>query len=360
MKKKVLIVTFKPEKNYGGIMQAYALQHTLNHLGAEATTTGLLTRKLKLRFGLSKIKQAIVARKLPPRNYAQKTKQFVADHIQLIDIFSFFSKNKSLDEYDLFVVGSDQVWRGLYSDIPMHFFSFLQGDHKKRISYAASFGKDDIKDEYTAEDIASASELIKKFSGVSVREDSGVDICKRYFDYQQAQHHIDPTLILTPEDYSELINQDTEPSDYDGKVLSYVLDYSQESLAIINKVADELGLEPCHFMGYGESAKRPLKSVYQWLKAFRDSSFVVTDSFHGTAFSIIFNKPFVAIGNKSRGLGRFKSILNMFNLSNRMVFSADELSNELLHENIEWSKINDKIEAERAKSLAFLKRSLED
>jgi len=98
--------------------------------------------------------------------------------------------------------------------------------------------------------------------------------------------------------------------------------------------------------------------VCQWLKSFIDAEYVVTDSFHGCVFSIIFNKPFIAIGNKDRGMARFNSLLKMFNLEDRLISSADELADKLLLSKINWASINYKIIKERKKSNDFLQKNL--
>ena len=98
-------------------------------------------------------------------------------------------------------------------------------------------------------------------------------------------------------------------------------------------------------------------SVSKWLAGFRDASFVVTDSFHGTVFSIIFNKPFISIANKKRGVSRFTSLLKIFGLENRLISSREEISDHLL-DGIDFDRINDIKEEWQKKSLGFLKDNL--
>jgi exopolysaccharide biosynthesis predicted pyruvyltransferase EpsI len=98
--------------------------------------------------------------------------------------------------------------------------------------------------------------------------------------------------------------------------------------------------------------------VEGWIKGFYDAEFVVTDSFHGVIFSIIFNKPFIAIGNEERGISRFTSILKQFDLEHRLIIGYDQLNNDLILENIDFDVINSKLKDLKAKSLLFLKKNL--
>jgi exopolysaccharide biosynthesis predicted pyruvyltransferase EpsI len=91
-----------------------------------------------------------------------------------------------------------------------------------------------------------------------------------------------------------------------------------------------------------------------WLRGFMDAEFVVTDSFHGTVFSILFNKPFIAIGNQDRGLARFSSLLKLFNLENRLIQTSTDIDDKLLHEKINWEKVNAILREKKEQSLRFL------
>jgi len=93
--------------------------------------------------------------------------------------------------------------------------------------------------------------------------------------------------------------------------------------------------------------------VEEWIRGFIDAEFVVTDSFHGTVFSILFNKPFVSIGNKGRGLSRFTSLLKMFKLENRLIFNSEYCNLDNLN-SIDWERTNSILRDKREKSLRFL------
>lgn len=105
-----------------------------------------------------------------------------------------------------------------------------------------------------------------------------------------------------------------------------------------------------------EKARFP--SVESWLQSFRDAKFIVTDSFHGTVLSILFNKPFIAVGNSARGMARFESLLSQFGLTDRLVESPEEVSPKLVHSQIDWKAVNDKREALASAGRQFLKTQL--
>ena len=105
-----------------------------------------------------------------------------------------------------------------------------------------------------------------------------------------------------------------------------------------------------------EKYKLPL--VEQWLCSFRDANFIITDSFHGCVFSIIYNKPFIAIGNKSRGLSRFTSLLKLFGLEGRLVDCLSEVNEDVVNMNIDWRKVNAILKDEQRRSRKFLKENL--
>ena len=146
--------------------------------------------------------------------------------------------------------------------------------------------------------------------------------------------------------------------------MCYVLDKTPEKSAIINSVKEKLNLRTLEVMQEEpltletkDISKCIYPSVSKWLSGFRDASFVVTDSFHGTVFSIIFNKPFICIGNQMRGLTRFTSLLKIFGLENRLIFSQKDFSEKLL-ENIDYEKVNSIKQQWQSKSIEFLKENL--
>lgn len=267
---------------------------------------------------------------------------------------------------DAIVVGSDQVWRPYYSPCqPNYFLDFLSADSKvKRISYAASFGGDNW--DWSPELTAQCAALLQKFDAVSVREQSGIRLCKEHFDVDAVQV-LDPTMLLEADDYRQLSALSSQLSaNKRGTLFNYVLDRSEEKQNIIRTIAEKTGktsfcsmpeLDDSIYNLYGDIDKSVYPPVESWLSAFDEAEMVVTDSFHGTVFSIIFNKPFWVVGNEGRGMARFETLLSMYGLQDRMI-SAKTLNTIDLNAPIDWNIVNEKRAELQKSSLSFLNNAL--
>lgn len=295
---------------------------------------------------------------------SQNTRKFVENYINPISntIYSTKELKTFSNSYDFgaFVVGSDQVWRPCYSPcLTNYFFDFLPKEAKcKRIAYAASFGVDTW--EFSKKQTRKSKELIKKFDFISVREDSAVDLCKRYLGVDNVEHVLDPTLLLKKEDYIDLVLQENEPVS-GGNLFYYLLDKNEQKMSAVKKMAQFLNLNPFTVMPIDNSSRniedRVYPSVTKWLRGFMDAKFVVTDSFHGVVFSILFNIPFVVISNETRGSARFLSVLKMFSLENRLINNPDDL-NEISLSPINWDFVNNIHAQLKEKSYNLLKSNL--
>lgn len=373
---RVCILTLPLYTNYGGLLQAYALQTVLNRLGHEVWVENRKNNKVNLWIFikrllislLSRISSHFIKTYYPNQRQqdiiGQYTDQFIHKYINVtIPIYSI-NKEKLLQyKFDAYIVGSDQVWRPKYSrGIANYFLDFTDGENVKKIAYAASFGTD--RWEFTPKMTKRCAKLLKKFDAVSVREDSGVILCERFMGVE-AIHLLDPTLLLNQKDYIDLVLQDNAP-EFRDKLFTYILDESEEKRKIVNFVSEKLKLTPFSVMPkkifdrvgtkYLEQCIFP--PVTSWLRAFMDAEYIVTDSFHGTVFSIIFNKPFIVIANQGRGLGRFTSLLKMFNLEKRLIYSIEDLSDDLLLQSIDYHQINEIRYSKCEDSIKFLRDNL--
>lgn len=378
-KMKVLILTQPLGSNYGGIIQAYALQSKLTELGLEVDTNIDFKKRFIIKRILGNLKRFVLRIVLKVRYplvfsddmkniYTKNTVRFIKENIKTVNIFNGKNKpdNEIVKNYDAFVVGSDQVWRKSFSDIGMHLLDFTNKLNVLRVSYAASFGLDDLF-EYSTKLVKKSAKLARRFDAISVREDSGVDICKKYWGVT-ARQLIDPTLLLNKSDYIELIEHDADNTILsNGKLFAYILDKSNDKKNILTNVSSKLGLKIFEILPDKPTSKKDfyentenymLPPVTQWLRGFFDANFVVTDSFHGCAFSIIFNKPFIAIGNSARGLTRFVSLLKKFNLDNRLILSTADLSDDLIFSEIDWNMVNGIIKKEQKQSFGFIQGNL--
>lgn len=374
MKKKIGILTQPLHDNYGGLLQAFALSKTLVDLGFDPwiinRRTGHANPVLRK---ISRLKNNLIGQKYilskAERNYISKYNlEFIEKYIPNLTGPIYDDKQLSKlrkSDFSGFIVGSDQCWRPKYSPkISNYFLDFIYDiENVKKIAYAASFGTD--KWEFSQNDTEKCKELIKKFDAVSVREDSGVNLCDKFFE-AQAIHVLDPTMLLDQSTYAEMA-QKSELTGIAGDLMIYILDKNSVKNEIVNYVEKRLTLKQFEILPKNKILNiRPdnLKdyqypSPLDWLKGFFNSKFVITDSFHGTVFSIIFNKPFISIGNEKRGLARFNSVLSLFNLNNRLINKLDfEKMDRILSEQIDWNSVNSSIQLEKSKSLKFLIENL--
>ena len=372
--KQVLILSQHLHNNYGGLLQAFALQKIVKELGFEVVTNAKLLKPIRqitikkiynfcIRKAKGVAKVILGYNRMTQQKYkfiSQNTQKFIDRFIHTENIETI--TEEQISRFDIFIVGSDQVFRKQYSPVTAYFLEALKDRKDKiKLAYAASFGTDDLS-EWSQEEIEICKTLAPKFKAISVREDSGVEIFKKYFD-TNTELVLDPTLLLDKEDYLKTIDEE-DKAEKSNVLMCYVLDKTPEKTRIINQVKNNTGLELLEIMPeevFNKNTKDITKCIYpsvsKWLSGFRDASFVITDSFHGTVFSIIFNKPFICIANKERGLSRFTSLLKIFGLENRLFFSTEDFSDSLL-EDIDYKEVNKIKQKRQEKSVAFLKENL--
>lgn len=375
---RIGILTLPLHTNYGGILQAYALQTVLERMGHQVVVFDTPNKDFlppfwKIPLSLTKRTIWKVFGRIDRifiEHYHNKTRPVIAKNIQpFIDkyihrkVIRKFTNLQS-EDYDAIIVGSDQVWRVVYfpgmwlgQQIENAYLAFAQNWNVKRIAYAASFGTDNW--EYDEKQTEKCGKFLHKFDAVSSREMNGVNLCKIKFNVD-AQHVLDPTMLLNMDDYKVLFQKANTPKS-EGTLLNYVLDETDEINSLINNVAVEKNLVPFAVNNpfeYNELTPLPQRiktSVETWLRGFYDAEFVITDSFHACVFSIIFKKQFVVIGNKERGMSRFESLLKMFDLEDRLIDSEFNLSNL---QRIDYYTVYKKYDVLREKSMFFLLNSL--
>ena len=368
---KIAILTLPLHTNYGGILQAYALQTVLERMGHEVTH---LQPKVEYPRLHNPVAMPLVWCKRLYRKYFQgdsalsvfnhpyksvrkNTDRFISNNLNCRFLAPEEWNEGLAKEYDAFVVGSDQVWRPIYTpDVTRFFTAFLGHSDFCRIAYAASFGVD--VNEFSKEQIACGREYLKLFSAISVREESGIRLCKELFDVQACQV-LDPTMLLSREDYQRFAS--TAPQS-PGNLMVYVLDRTDEKDAFITEFAETRGLVPFYAnskaeipwdvdIPIGERKQPPLEN---WLKGFADAEFVLTDSFHACVFSILFHKPFGVFVNLERGLSRIESLLQPLGLMDRCMIDAPVD----LDKPIDWKFIDNVLMQKTESSLEFLKHAL--
>lgn len=368
---KVAVLTYNFNNNYGGMLQAYAMLTILKNLNHQPELLLVPTINLSKKSGAKRLLKKYIFCYIPTifpndrilEKISKNTNYFIEKYItpKTTPIYkkNHFS-NITKNNYDAYLVGSDQVWRAkVYRYIDYAFFGFVKSDAPIFLSYAASFGVETW--EYTREQTEKYSKQIQRFSGVAVREESGVALCKKYFN-KEAIHVLDPTMLLNVHDYIELANTENEPN-HNGELLTYILDINADKQNIIDMVTKELDFKSFRV---NLKAKTEITSiedmtyptVTSWLRGFENAKYVITDSFHGCVFAILFNKPFIVYGNKERGMARFDSLLKMFQLEERLILNKNDLTIEKIKEKIDWENVNYKLEEYRTISKKYLHKAL--
>ena len=390
MTRKIALLTLPLHFNYGGILQCYALQTVLERMGCEVTVLNRQPKK-PMSLVLLFLFRCVSMFKCMFRRYLLGEKEwrvqkpwdsyympcrakamlggnprflqaFVREHIhQTKPLYSSQELGQAAEEgqFDSFVVGSDQVWREEYApEITDYFLGFLpDSDRRPKVAYAASFGLERVG--ISDEKLERCRQLAQRFTAVFVREQSAVRLAKDVLAVD-ARWVLDPTLLLTAEDYQ--FAGRSKGKNWAG-VATYILDGNEAKSQVVSDVSKtfSLSVKAINFSMLSEDIQSDdMLPVEEWLRAFAQADFVVTDSFHGCVFSIIHRKPFIAIANGERGIDRFTSLLGYFGLQDRLVFSMEDYRQKrsALLAPIDFAPVAEKLAQAQETSLAFLKEAL--
>lgn len=368
---RIGVITDRLRINYGGILQAYALQRVLHDMGHEAHYIDWRPYKFQLHSFktyfmrlLWKIKllgrQNVAVLYDPEFIYNQafrRINRFAEANIRIYPIRSFAQLRET--DFDAYIVGSDQIWRPTYVPIGADaYLHFARHWSVRRIAYAASFGVDHLG-EYSPEQLAQCATLAQQFHAISVREDSGVALCRTHFGVE-ATHVLDPTMLVDPRHYLSHIRRCRKHYPK-NMCLSYVLDATPAKAQVLESILAHSHYESVKWEDIYGFKSNP--TVEEWLKGFHEAQFIFTDSFHGCVFAILFGKPFIAFGNAGRGTTRFTSLLRQFGLEEFLIRSADEFSPDLVHRAIARfsdDAIQERLNELRKSSYEFLEKALQD
>lgn len=360
--KKIGILTLPIKNNYGGIIQLVALYHFLESKGHSPVWIDKNHWYKPVKGSIIKLLENNPLHKLyDPKDFAKvnalhkQIRPFLEKYLpnRTLPIDNLSQLKQATEDFDAFVVGSDQVWRLEYvkDNYPTYFLDFVpQG--KTKIAYAASLGKDYW--EGGEESVALVSKLLKDFDLVTVREDKGVSVCKETFGFPDAHHVLDPTFLPEVSFYKKLI--DSIGFDKEIGLFNYVLDPSPNSSKLVEKISKQKHFKINKiYLNDNRSSKTTTTLIENWLAHFYHADFVVTDSFHGMVFSIIFNKSFLVFGNKERGLTRFTSLLKHLDLENRLIdVDSNTDIDIILNKPIDYTSVNEKLNTWRVLSTDLL------
>lgn len=336
--------------NYGSMMTYYSLV------------------KLLQSYGLSTIMVDRPGFKPDNPLFSTHARKFAKSHFEAIsEVYSFDELWKLNHICDAFIMGSDQVWNfGISEAYKYNFFLAFADDEKKKISYAASFGHDKYKAPRDAVD--THRELLSKFDAISVREQSGVEILENTFGIKGTRV-LDPVFMVERDVYDKVMSE-SEKKVEEPFIATYILDPTPEKREALLYVAKQKGLKLINILdGFRtklEANKKKMElevdedvEVQDWLYYISHCEYFITDSCHGASFAIIYEKPFVCIGNTTRGLTRFESLFQLLRLEKRLVLDASEiLKRPDLLEPIEYKPVMDILEKERERSKNWLEEAL--
>ena len=313
-RRKTGILNLQHTNNFGACLVAYALQTAIERCGSKAQVINYRPEKKARPFS-----GAFRREKAAGRNFEKFRRRFLNLTRVCRNMDDLSELNASLDS---FVVGSDQVWRFryVYRFLQEYLLAFA-APSKTLFSYAASFGTDFWEGNDQATEIM--REKLLRFNRISVREESGIAICREAFG-SEAVRVLDPTLLLSAADYAPIIKESQLklPGRYVAKM---ILDETPEAAAEVERLAKEKGWEVVDIYGsrkkIGGKEAMLCRPVGDWLKLLQNADYVVTDSFHCVCFSLIFEKQFICVVNPERGISRLDSLLGIFGLRDRLIDS---------------------------------------
>lgn len=372
MKKKVGLITIYHVPNYGSVLQTYATQVLLEKLGMECHVINYKypnewhymqgTPKQSLKsyighlFGIN-----------PRHRKANKLKQFKKEHFKFTSLYKNLDELRNADwsEYDMFAVGSDQVWKSQFTRSDSVFMLSFIPEEIYRISIASSFATKSIpealRDKY--------KKYLSRFNAISVRERNGIDIIKDELQLDSTPEIVlDPTLLLSKEEWLSVIPR----SSFKKKkkyILLYMLTYAFEPRPYIFEVLKHIksqedydiialeGYTPANRANGIEMIDKTDSSIQEFIDLFANADIVVTSSFHGTAFAVNFGTPLISVVPEGNSDDRQSTLLKSMELNDCIANSR--LPIECIKYRYDKEKAIQNLNNLRRQSIAWIKKSIQ-
>lgn len=366
---KVSVITRHAVTNYGSLLQAMATQLVIEKIGYESEIVDYIRDdesylkheitllKRKRNWYNNPIKRWIYLMLRQPESILAG-RRFEKERTQLLHMTKRYSSVNQLKNDpptgSVYMTGSDQVWGpmedGNYDST--YCLSFAS-ENIRKVAYASSFGHAELSGE--KKDFF--RKWLSRYYQIAVREDSALEILKEL--HIVAQQVLDPTLLLTKDEWNEYVSEIF----IDKYVLVYQIHNDKKLGQYAEQVAKAKGLPLIRVSTAFHQITRPGKlmwcpSIPQFLAFVKNADCMITDSFHGTAFAINFNVPFVEILPNNNTGTRNTSILNLTGLSDRILKNVNDI--ELAMQEIDFTKVNRILHVEREKSIEILKNMIED
>lgn len=337
--------------NYGSIATYYALNQVISGMGHSV----LMIDKPNIR------KEDVEMQMTHSRIFAN-------EHYNISKAYKIEELSELNDYCDAFVIGSDQVWNyGISRNFGKSYYLDYVQPGKKKIAYAASFGHG--KDFASIEERRVISNLMNDFDAISVREADGVKISKDAYGIR-AMQVLDPVFLADRKIFDEL----TDKSRFkitEKYVATYILDPTPEKVQLMRNVSERLGCKLVNMLDglpwLFEANKKKLgldvvegMHVEEWLYIIKNCEFLITDSCHGASFGLLYNRRIIALTNVRRGVSRFTSLAELFDITDRVLTNPlDGIDNENLLKEMDYEKINEKLEFEKKRCYSWLRDALE-
>lgn len=365
---KTKTFTFHSAVNYGAVLQSLALQKVLINLGVENKIVDYTDycmidynpdnfKNLSLKRRIKKIMKNIFFYRKLKKKYIIFRDFVNKNLIMTKNVLNIEEINEVIDDSDILITGSDQVWSSKIDGGLSDIYTLNVGNNSnRRVSYAASIGDSKIEDYEKSNYI----NKLKLFDSISVREKTAQQILSKILKNKKIDVNVDPTLLLTKKEWEHIIgNYGVEKEKY---ILAYTMDDNKEYFDIVNNLSDKTGYRIIYFDLKNKGFKNIYKNVFlanpfEFVNYIKNAEYVVTNSFHGLAFSLIFNKNIWVIPHKTRG-SRMTDLLKELNLENRIVKTVDEFIGKDYSENINYHDVNIKIDEMRNKSRLWLKNNI--
>ncbi len=368
---KIAIITRHSVPNYGSLLQSYATQNAIKKIGHESEIinyTRYEERYKNLANSLIKGKKwdknfftRFIYKIIQTPNYAKMYKKFTEYRQEFLnetkqEYGNIDELKENIPQADIYCSGSDQIWGkiGTANYDEVYFLEFVK---KKCISYAASFGKAELDKELEQ----NIDKLLSKYATILVREKSAKEILLKK-GIKNVEQVLDPTFLMDQQDWKKIAHK-SKNKEKEKYVLVYQLHDNKKFDLYAKKFAKKkhlklLRISPSLYHIFKSGKLIYLPTPYEFLSYFENAEYILTDSFHATVFSIIFNKKFVDILPNNKTGTRIENILNLLGIENRILDDYNKI--DLIENPINYLDINSRIKKEREKSLNILKLAIEE
>lgn len=363
-KTSIGLVTWSLEPNYGTVLQAYSLYHTLEKLGCKVFLLNKFDTVFTLRSFKDSIFRRLGIRRFWKYEHVRKTvkmeriKKFHRHEFRQKTIATKRQYGRLLKNTDIFMTGSDQLWNCYDHFIPFLFLDFAEG--RKKVSYATSIGTADIPDSYRP----AVKEFLLRYKKISVREETAKTVLSELTGRNDIEHVLDPTFLIDSSEWNQFGNCAADDFNAPEKyICCYLLGKDKHYKEYIETIQEKTGLENIIIIPSGENPGLTFKGaviydnagIREFVKILSGASFVCTDSFHGTALSINLSKQFVILkrfedSDRESQNSRIYDLLDTLDIRNRFFDDKKGGWDKL----IDYDVIDTRLCILRKKSMDFL------